>query len=140
MTVAEREAFLAGVHVGVLSVADDGARGPWTVPIWYAYETGGEVRMITGRESRKTHLIRAAGRCSLCVQTEDPPYRYVSVEGSAAIDDPIDPELRRDLAFRYLPPAAAEAFLAATADIAAEEVVVRLTPQRWFSVDYAKQR
>ena len=52
MTKEEREAFLAAVHVGVISVAEDG-RGPLTVPIWYSYEPGGEVRVITARASRK---------------------------------------------------------------------------------------
>ena len=48
MTKAEREAFLAGVHVGVLGVAQDGS-SPLTVPVWYSYEPGGTVNVITGR-------------------------------------------------------------------------------------------
>ncbi|HEY5165085.1 MAG TPA: pyridoxamine 5'-phosphate oxidase, partial [Acidimicrobiia bacterium] len=36
MSPEEREAFLAEVHVGVISVANDD-RGPLTVPIWYTY-------------------------------------------------------------------------------------------------------
>ena len=80
MTTAEREAFLAGVHVGILSV-DDPGRGPLTVPVWYAYEPGGTVDVITGGQSVKARRLRAAGRFSLCAQIETPPYRYVSVEG-----------------------------------------------------------
>ena len=52
MTKEERESFLADVHVGVISVAEDG-QGPLTVPIWYSCEPGGEVRVITARMSRK---------------------------------------------------------------------------------------
>ena len=37
MTKQEREAFLAEVHVGVISIAEIG-RGPLTVPIRYNYE------------------------------------------------------------------------------------------------------
>jgi nitroimidazol reductase NimA-like FMN-containing flavoprotein (pyridoxamine 5'-phosphate oxidase superfamily) len=33
MTRQERETFLADVHVGVISMADEG-RGPLAVPIW----------------------------------------------------------------------------------------------------------
>ena len=33
MTKDEREAFLADLHVGVISIEDPG-RGPLTVPIW----------------------------------------------------------------------------------------------------------
>src|ERR687891_2858918 len=80
MTKEEREAFLADVHVAVISVAEDG-HGPLVVPIWYSYEPGGEVRIITGRASRKGKLLERAGRFSLCVQTETLPYKYVSVEG-----------------------------------------------------------
>ena len=50
MTKEEREAFLADVHVGIISVAEDG-HGPLTVPVWYSYEPGGEVRIITARAS-----------------------------------------------------------------------------------------
>jgi len=43
MTKQEREAFLADVHVGVISIPEPG-RGPLTVPVWYAYDRGGELR------------------------------------------------------------------------------------------------
>ena len=36
MTKAEREAFLADVHVGVVSIPEPGG-APVTVPIWYRY-------------------------------------------------------------------------------------------------------
>jgi len=62
MTAAEREGFLAGVQVGVVSVADDAGRAPLTVPMWYDYGPGGEVVVITDRSSRKVRLIRLAGR------------------------------------------------------------------------------
>ena len=51
MTKQEREAFLAGVHVGVISIPEPG-RGPLTVPVWYSYDPGGELRVVTGRTSR----------------------------------------------------------------------------------------
>ena len=56
MTKQEREAFLADVHVGIISISDEG-RGPFTVPIWYAYDSGGDLRIMTGRESRKGQLL-----------------------------------------------------------------------------------
>jgi len=74
MTRAEREAFLADLHVGVLSLPEPG-RGPLTVPIWYAYDPGGELRIVTGRDSRKGRLLAGAERVSLCAQTEAPPWR-----------------------------------------------------------------
>jgi hypothetical protein len=37
LTEQERQAFLAGLHIAVLSAASDGARPPLTIPIWSAY-------------------------------------------------------------------------------------------------------
>ena len=102
MTKQERETFLADVHVGIISISEDG-RGPLTVPIWYAYDVGGDLRIMTGRESRKGRLLARAGRFSLCVQTETPPYEYVSVEGAITSTETADIERDlRPLARRYL--------------------------------------
>jgi PPOX class probable F420-dependent enzyme len=139
MTRAEREAFLAAVHVGVISIADSG-RGPLTAPIWYAYEPGGEVAVITGRESRKGRLLAASPRISLCAQTEAPPYKYVSVEGPVTYVGAADREkLGRALAHRYLGPELGDRYLEGTASQAGEGIVVRMRPERWLTVDYAKE-
>ncbi len=61
MTVAEREAFLTGLHVGIISV-DDPGRGPLSVPIWCAYEPDGMVNDVTGGQSVKAQRLHAAGR------------------------------------------------------------------------------
>jgi len=137
MTKEEREAFLAAVHVGVISVAEDG-RGPLTVPIWYSYEPGGEVRVITARASRKGRLLERAGRFSLCAQTETPPYKYVSVEGRIVAIEAADLERdRRPLAHRYLGAAMGDRYVESTRDDV-ENVLVRMRPERWLTVDYAK--
>jgi hypothetical protein len=140
MTKAEREAFLADVHVGIISIADEG-RGPLTVPVWYAYEPGGELRVITGRSSRKGRLLARAGRFSLCAQTETPPYRYVSVEGPIVASGPADLERDlRPLARRYLGPAGGDRYVegARHAPEHAENELFRMRPERWLTVDYAK--
>jgi len=61
MTKQERERFLADLHVGIISISEEG-RGPLTVPIWYSYTPGGEVRAVTGATSRKAQLLRKAHR------------------------------------------------------------------------------
>ena len=53
MSRAEREAFLAATRVGIVSVAEPG-RGPLTVPVWYRYEPGGDLRFATGANSRNS--------------------------------------------------------------------------------------
>ncbi len=138
MTTAERDEFLAGLHVAVLSVEDPG-RGPLTVPVWYSYAPGGSVNVVTGGQSVKAQLLRAAGRFSLCVQTETMPYRYVSVEGPiTALDETVSDEERRGLAHRYLGAEGGDLYVASTADQAAESVAFRMAPARWRTVDYGK--
>ena len=138
MTKEEREAFLADVHVAVISVAEDG-HGPLVVPIWYSYEPGAEVRIITGRTSRKGRLLERAGRFSLCVQTETPPYRYVSVEGPiVAVEAPDIERDGRPLAHRYLGTELGDRYIEDTRDVVGN-VLVRMRPERWLTVDYAKQ-
>lgn len=53
LTLDERQAFLAEPHIGALSVSAGPERGPLTVPIWYQYEPGGELWVLTGPESEK---------------------------------------------------------------------------------------
>ncbi len=138
MTKEEREAFLAEMHVGILSISD-ASRGPLTVPIWYSYCPGEEVRMVTGGSSRKARLLRAAGRASLCVQTETPPYKYVSVEGPVVVGEPPDPERDvRQMAHRYLGAQMGDMYLQMTEAARQQSILVRLRPQRWLSVDYTK--
>jgi nitroimidazol reductase NimA-like FMN-containing flavoprotein (pyridoxamine 5'-phosphate oxidase superfamily) len=138
MSKAERESFLAGTHVAVISVAEQG-RGPLTLPVWYRYAPGGEIRIVTGRNARKLALIRKAGRMSLCVQTEAPPYRYVSIEGPARVDERPDYELDiRQVALRYLGAELGEAYLQLTAEDNANAVAIVLKPERWLTVDYNK--
>ena len=60
MTTQERKAFLADVYIGTVGIADEG-RGSLTVLIWYAYDSRGDLRIMTGRESRKGHQLARAG-------------------------------------------------------------------------------
>lgn len=138
MSRAEREAFLAETHVGIVSIGD-GDRGPLSVPVWYSYAPGGEVRFATGEASRKARLLQRSGRASLCVQTETPPYRYVSVEGPATLDRVDFERDVRAMALRYLGPRMCEAYLAAAyPNATTSELLVRLRPERWQSADFRK--
>ncbi|MCA9832255.1 MAG: pyridoxamine 5'-phosphate oxidase family protein [Dehalococcoidia bacterium] len=140
MSKSEREAFLADLHVGVLSVAD-GARGPLSVPVWYIYEPGGDVWFSTGRESEKARLLRGVSRASLVAQTETAPYQYVMVEGLVSFG-PADYEQHlRPMAHRYLGEKGGEAYLRSTGSEAgvAGSLIVRITPDRWRTVDYGKR-
>lgn len=138
MSRAEREAFLAETHVAIVSITEDG-RGPLTVPVWYRYAPGGAVRFATGPVSRKARLLKRAGRASLCVQTERPPYLYVRVEGPTTLETVDFERDTREMALRYLGPQMGEAYLSATYPAGTSaEVIVRLRPERWWSADFRK--
>ena len=133
MTPEEREAFLADVHVGILSIARTG-KGPLALPIWYQYEDG-YVRIGMGGKSLKAKLLRRAGRATMTVQTETPPYKYVMVEGPIVVL----PKQRDDyaMASRYLGPELGK-WYAENNPSTSESVIVRLTPENWLTCDFGK--
>jgi PPOX class probable F420-dependent enzyme len=136
MTAEEREAFLAGVHVGVLAVERDG-RAPLAVPVWYDYERGGDLLVWMDRGSVKDKAIRKAGRLSFAVQSENAPYKYVTVEGPVVANEkPPTREQALAIVGRYLP----EEEVAAYVDGASgkDTVLVRVRPERWLSSDHGK--
>jgi len=135
MSRAEREEFLAGLHVGVLTVADGESSGPIATPVWYSYQPGGSLLLTTGSDSSKARAIAAAGRFSLCAQDEAPPYKYVTVEGPAVIE-PTDLAERTAIARRYLGTEQGDAWIAANP--AVDEVMIRMTPEHWRSADFGK--
>ena len=133
MTPQDATDFLAGVHVGVLAIHHPG-HGPLALPIWYQYEDGDVIIGMSGT-SLKAKLLRAAGRASMTVQTETPPYKYVVVEGPVVVAA----EQRDDLsmATRYLGPAMGKRY-ADTNPSTEASVVARLTPEKWRTADFSK--
>lgn len=134
MTHTEKQTFLADLHVGVLSLNRPGL-GPLTVPIWYDYQIDGELWFLTGPDSRKGRLIEPGTRISLCAQTEAAPYKYVMVEGTVTDISPADGE-GLPMAVRYLGEEMGRAYTESSAN--ADNVVVRMRPENWLAVDYAK--
>jgi PPOX class probable F420-dependent enzyme len=135
MTQIERETFLAQAHIGIVAVEDPG-RSPLAVPVWYLYQVGGTVRIMTGPTTRKAELIGRSGQVTLVVQTEEPPYKYVSIQGTASILGTSDHEERRSLARRYLGRDGGDAFIDATAE--ADNVTIEITPEIWRTFDYSE--
>jgi nitroimidazol reductase NimA-like FMN-containing flavoprotein (pyridoxamine 5'-phosphate oxidase superfamily) len=135
LSAHDREQFLAEPHIAALSVSDGPGRGPLTVPIWYQYEPGGEVWILTEATSRKARLIEAAGRFTLMVDRVTPTTRYVSVEGPVTRTIPGTDELRREIAERYLPPEQAKAYLELAEAEFDPEIAIYLRPERWLAAD-----
>lgn len=130
-----REQFLAEPHVAALSVAAGPERAPLTVPIWYQYAPGGDAWVLTPAGSRKVGLIQAAGRLTLMVQRTEPTVRYVAVEGPVVRIVPGTQEHLRELSRRYLPPAAAAAYVEFAENDHGDQVVISMRPERWLSAD-----
>lgn len=125
----EWRAFLsAGTRTGKLAlVRRDGQ--PFVVPVWFALE-GEDLVLTTSAASLKGRTLARDRRCALCVDLEEPPYSYVTVQGRATLSE--DPaELRRVATLvggRYMGRDRAEEFGARNA--VPGELVVRITPER----------
>src|ERR1700742_2787377 len=134
--IPQREEFLAALHVGVLSVAAEDGRPPASVPIWYDYVPGGNVRVNTGASSRKAKLIERAGVVTLVGQREEPPYQYVVVEGTVVdTPSPAPPDVREPIAIRYLGEEAGREFVKSIDE--QSSVLFTIRPDRWLSADFS---
>lgn len=134
MTRTEREAFLADVHVGVLAIPTKDA--PLAAPIWYDYEPGGEIWLLTGPDSRKGELLREGLEVTLVAQQEAMPYAYVSVTGTVSRIAQPEAGDTLHMATRYLGEQMGRSYAEANADGSSVRVSIR--PQRWLTVDYGK--
>ena len=133
---AQAERFLRGRHVAVLTTVNaDGT--PLQTPIWYLYRDH-LIYMRTAEESTKARNIRRDPRVSLCVQDERPPYRGVTVRGTASLEPPqegLDSQTSR----HYLGAIAGYFYLHLRSRQEIEEgadTVVVLKPERVFGWDY----
>lgn len=135
-TESERQEFLAGLHVGVLSVAATDGRPPVSAPIWYGYNPGGDIKVNTGASSRKAKLIGQAGTVSLTVQREEPPYQYVVVEGTVVeTTTPTPLDVREAIAIRYLGEELGRAFVQSLEG--QDSVLFTIRPDRWLTADFS---
>jgi uncharacterized protein len=108
--------------VGVLSVAADG-RPPASVPMWYDYTPGGNIRINTGA-------------VTLVVQNEEPPYQYVVVEGTVVdTTTPTPVKVREAIAIRYLGEEGGRAFVRSMDGQSG--VLFTIRPDRWLSADFS---
>jgi PPOX class probable F420-dependent enzyme len=134
-TEIARQEFLAAKHVAVLSVAAADGRPPASVPIWYDYTPGGNIRINTGVAARKAKLIEKAGAVTLVVQHEELPYQYVVVEGTVVDTTPTPVEVREAIAIRYLGEEGGRAFVRSMEG--QDSVLFTIRPDRWITADFS---
>jgi nitroimidazol reductase NimA-like FMN-containing flavoprotein (pyridoxamine 5'-phosphate oxidase superfamily) len=136
MTALERETFLADLHVAVLGICGPD-RGPLLMPIWYSYHPGAKIKFVTNKDSKKIKLLAPGVRITICVQNEDPPYQYVSVEGTITSIDVADHDLDfRPIAHRYLGVERGDRYVENT--VGDEELLIQMSPEKWSTADYSK--
>jgi len=70
---------------------------PHCSPVWIDLD-GDEIVFTTDHDSVKARAIRRDGRISLCVDDKNPPFSYVTIDGTATLHD--DPQQLRYWAAR----------------------------------------
>ena len=134
MSTQEALEFLSeGSRTGKLAwVASDGR--PHVAPIWFIVEDG-DLLFATGTRSGKALAMAREPRVSLVVDTEEPPYAFVKVDGVVEITEDFD-ELRRVSTLtgaRYMGPDQAESF--GERNSGPGECLVRLHPTTITGID-----
>ena len=133
MTPDERRKFLEEHRFGVLGVERAG-KAPHLTPVYYTPDGDDLIVSIT-RTRYKAKLIERAGRVNFCVLDEQFPFDYLSITGTARLEDqnavdtmarigekmygrPVGPEMRPQLEER-----------------AEKEgrIVLRITPESYYS-------
>ena len=100
MTEQERDAFLSGTRIAILSTLNDEG-SPTALPLWFDWD-GEKIRMFSSRATGKVRRLRRNAHA--CVTVADPvgaPEAWVSVEGTVAILDEGGKELALKLAAAY---------------------------------------
>lgn len=135
MTRDEREEFLRGVHVGVISI-DVPGEAPLSAPIWYDYAPDIGVWVLTEPGSKKGVALERAGRFTIVAQTEELPYKYVSVSGPVREVRTAHKEAdSRPMAHRYLGKEFGDSYTESSGN---NSNVYVMQPDRWLTLDYGK--
>jgi PPOX class probable F420-dependent enzyme len=125
MTEAQwRDFVMTGSRTGKLAVSRPDGR-PHVTPIWFVLD-GDDVVLTTESSSVKGKALRRDPRAALCVDDQEPPYSFVTIEGLATLSGDLD-ELRRwatTIGARYMGADRAEEFGARNG--VAAELLVRL--------------
>ena len=128
-----RQALLAQPLTPILAIERPG-HPPIAVPVWHAYEPGGDAWILIGEDSEKARLLRQAGRATLVVQEVAPRTRYAAASCDVVEERPATDAERRALAERYLPAHEVQQYLD-VAESFGPEVVVVLRPVAWRAAD-----
>ena len=102
MTPEERLAFISDTPGSASSASRRPIGDRSRIPFGTRVEADRTITFAVGEASRKTELLRAAGRATMCVQSEVAPYSYVTMEGPVTEIGASTDESRLERAHRYL--------------------------------------
>jgi PPOX class probable F420-dependent enzyme len=103
-----------GTRTGKLAVVrKDGT--PHVVPVWFVVDSDGAndyVVFTTNRDTVKGRALRRDPRFSMCVDDENPPFSFVTIQGEATLSEDLAEMLvwATKLGGRYMGADVAEAF------------------------------
>jgi len=127
LTDDETRAFLAlGTRTAKLATTRADGR-PHVTPVWFVLD-GDDLIFTTGATTVKGRNLQRDPAVALCVDDEAPPFAFVTVTGTAAIDHDPDALLHwaTRIGSRYMGEAAADAF--GRRNAVPGELLVRVTP------------
>jgi PPOX class probable F420-dependent enzyme len=134
MMPTEWHAFVqAGTRTGKLATTrKNGA--PHVVPVWFVLD-GDDFIFTTGADTVKGRAIRRDGRVALCVDDEQLPFAFVSIEGVASTSEDVNEMLPWATAIgaRYMGADRAEEF--GRRNAVPGEMLVRMRPERVVAID-----
>ncbi|MQA94803.1 MAG: TIGR03618 family F420-dependent PPOX class oxidoreductase [Streptosporangiales bacterium] len=90
MTEEEWRAFvLEGTRTGKVAVVRPDGR-PHVTPVWITLD-GDDLAFTTYHKGVKARALRENPHIAICVEDDDPPFSFVSIEGEATlVDDPAE--------------------------------------------------
>ena len=90
MSRAEAESFLRSpVRPGILATVRADGRSH-AAPVWFDVDDDESIVFNTGEDTVKGRNLRRSGRASICVQDDQPPFSFVTVEGPVTFVDDLD--------------------------------------------------
>lgn len=122
------EFLSAGTRTGMLGyLAADGR--PLVAPVWFVVD-GGELVFSTGRDTAKGRALARDPRVVICVDDPHPPYSFVQVQGTAAVQDGAEDllEIATRIGARYMGAERADEF--GRRNAVPGELVVRVRPTK----------
>jgi PPOX class probable F420-dependent enzyme len=124
-----RQFILSAARPGLLATVGADGRAH-VAPVWIDLDDDGSVVFTTGADTVKGRNLRRNKRAAICVDDDQPPFSFVTLEGPVTIDHDVAHvrEWAARLGSRYMGASRAEEYGARNG--IPGELLVRLHPER----------